>query len=380
MYNPQDIIKRCSEKLNLKRVVYNDKKIPTSIDNVVIFPFFGDMRSSFVLSSILLRRIKEELKGSKYLILLSWPGHQGLYPYVDEYWTIEDEGVLDKLRFEINGFQNFSSYYTLLSRSLNEYFFEIFTCKDLLPYYDNGLTKEFFERFKHIKVSLPAINSGAFLGIDFARHIASKDLKFFMYPSKYIYTWKMGKVEKLSTSKDFWIAFVGKMIYDGFYPVIYRDIFCHDLSTELSEDCLHIWENDISKVLTAMRTVGFVIDFFSGISRLAICARTPFLCFDERNRYNNTKEYEIDDICGKDLFKDYIFSFATIINSESKDNWRVNILDPVTSKLNKLFPLINRDSYPSATESNKIVPYENVRKNKVKKFGSRFIKINREEI
>lgn len=380
MYNTQEIIKRASEKLNLKRVVYNDKKIPTSMENVIIFPFFGNMRSSFILSSLLLRRIKDELKSSKYLILLSWPGHQSLYPYVDEYWTVDDDNTLDKLRFDINGFQNSSTYYTLLLRSLNEYFYDILSYKDLVPYYDNGLKKEFFDRFKHVKVSLPSINSSASLGMDFARHIASKDLKFFIYPCKDAYCWRMGKVEKLTTSRDFWVSFVSKMVNDGFHPVIYRDIFCHDISTDINENCSHIWDQDISKVLSAIRATGFVVDFFSGISRLAICARTPFLCFDERSRYNNTKECEIDDLCGKDLFKDYIFSFATIISSENKDNWRANLLDPVTSKLNKIFPLLERDSYPSATESNNIIPYDFVRKNKNKKFGSRFIKIKREEI
>jgi len=379
MFNAQEIIKRCCDKLNLKRVVYNDKKIPTSIENIVIIPFFGDLRSSFVLSSVLLRRISEELKGSKYIILLSWPGHQALYPYVDEYWTIDDENALEKLRFQIDDFQNLSTYYTLLLKSLNEWFYEIFTTKDLLPYYNNGFTKEFFERFKHIKVSLPTINSSASLGVDFARHIASKDLKFFIYPAKNIYTWRMGKTEKLPTNKEFWVTFVKKMIDDGFYPVVYRDLFCHDISPDVPEGCLHVWDSDLSKVLSTIRATGFVIDFFSGISRLAICARTPFLCFDERSRYNNTKDYEIDDICGINLFKEYIFSFATIINSEDKSSWKFNLLDAVTSKLNKIFPAIDRDSYPSATECNKIIPYDVVRKNKNKKFGAKFIKINREE-
>ena len=142
MLTAQEVIKRCCEKLNIKRVVYNDKKIPTSVENIVIFPFFGDMRSSFILSSVLLRRIKEESKGSKYFILLSWPGQQALYPYVDEYWAIEDENVLEKLRFQIDGFQNFSSYYTLLLRSLNEWFYDMMTFKDLKIYRSEEHTSE----------------------------------------------------------------------------------------------------------------------------------------------------------------------------------------------------------------------------------------------
>lgn len=380
MFSVSEILKRSCDKLNLKRIVFNDKKIPTSIENVIIFPFFGDMRSSFILSSLLLRRIKEELKPSKYFILLSWPGYESLYPYVDEYWTIEDDGALDKLRFQIDGFQNNSSYYTLLLRSLNEWFYEILNINDLTQYYDNGFKKDFFERFNNIKVSFPTINSSASLGMDFARHIGNKDLKVFIYPSREINSWKMGRAEKIMTDKEFWVILTKRLISEGYYPVIYRDLFCHDISLDVHDDCLHIWEKDLSKVLAAIRSTGFVIDFFSGISRLAICARTPFLCFDERNRYNNTKEYEIDDLCAKDLLKDYIFSFPTIISGEDKNNWKNNLLDCCSAKLNKIFPILNRDLWPSTAESNKIVPYDFVRKNKNKKLGSRFIKINREEI
>jgi hypothetical protein len=380
MFTVPEILKRSCEKLNLKRIVFNDKKVPTSIENIIIFPFFGDTESSFILSSLLLKRIKEEAKGSKYFIVLSWPGNESLYSYVDEYWTIEDETALDNLRIKTDGFNNNSTYYTLLLKSLNEWFYEIFTSKDLIPFYNNGLTKSFFERFKNIKVHFPSINSSAFLGMDFAKHIAIKDLKVFIYPCSEINSWKMGKNEKIKIGKDFYIYLTKRLIEEGYYPVIYRDIFCHDISIDINQDCLHIWERNLSKVLAAIRSTGFVIDFFSGISKLSICARTPFLCFDERTRFNNSKGFEIDDLCGKDIYKDYIFSFATIISSEDKNNWKNNIVEPAIVKLGKIYPKLNRDLWPSTAESNNIVPYSFVRNNKNKKFGTRFIKINREEI
>ena len=56
------ILKRASEKAGAVRSRYKDKDVPTSVEGVTILPFFGDRRSSFILSSLLLRRIKEELK------------------------------------------------------------------------------------------------------------------------------------------------------------------------------------------------------------------------------------------------------------------------------------------------------------------------------
>ncbi len=85
------ILKNAADKTGFRRVRYSEKKIPTSISNVTVFLFLGDIRSSFILSSLLLRRFREESKGSRYFILCSWPGHEALYPYVDEYWEISED-------------------------------------------------------------------------------------------------------------------------------------------------------------------------------------------------------------------------------------------------------------------------------------------------
>lgn len=379
MFTVSEMLKRSSDKLGLKRVVYDESKCPSSLDNIVVFPFFGDLRSSFILSSILLKRIKEELKGSKYFILLSWPGNEGLFPYVDEYWTVDDNDILEKLKNGHCNFENNSTYYTLLIKALNEWFYEIMSCKDFYDYYQNGIKSEFFEKFKNIKVNLPNINSSVSLGMDFARTISNKELKVFIYPSKISYGWSLGKIEKTNIGSEFWIYLCNNLISKGYYPIIYKDLFCHDLSNDISDsECSHVWGQSSSKMLSTIRATGFVLDVFSNISRMAICARTPFLCFDERNRYNNVKEYEIDDLCCKGLLKEYIFSFSTIISSTDEYQWKINILDSIFAKFNKIFPLLNKDNLPSSIESSNIVPYEVVRKIKNKKMGTRFIKIKKD--
>lgn len=378
MFNTLDILKKCADKLNLKRVVYDDSNVPTSMDNVIIFVFFGDIRSSFILSSLLLRRIREENKGSKYFIVLSWPGNECLYSFADEYWTINEESSLEKLANGTEEFKNSSSYYSLLIRGLNEWFYDVMSYKDVETYYNNGINKEFFEKFKHIKCNLPNINSSASLGMDFARKMNSQELKLFIYPSKTVNIWKTGRVEKAKISKTFWIELINLLIKEKYFPIIYKDLFSYDVSVDVNEDCLHVWDKDLSKVLSAMRSTGLVIDFFSGISNLAICARTPFICFEERNCYNYKKQYEIDYLCGKDLYKEYIFSFGTIITNDDINRWNNNFFTLLNSKLNKIFPKLNKEKLPSTIESNEIVPYSVVRSTKNKKLGSRFIKVKKD--
>ena len=67
------ILQRAAEKAGVKRTRYEDQKVPASIDNVCVLPFFGDLRSTCVLSSFLLKRYREESKGSKFSLCVAGP-------------------------------------------------------------------------------------------------------------------------------------------------------------------------------------------------------------------------------------------------------------------------------------------------------------------
>jgi hypothetical protein len=127
-----------------------------------------------------------------------------------------------------------------------------------------------------------------------------------------------------------------------------------------------------------MRATGCVLDVYNGTSRLALCARTPYLALDERQRYTATKEFELDDLCGSGVPKQYIFSFSTIITEGNKAVWNADTFNNITSKLNSFLPDLSRDQWPSTSEVDEIVKYDVVRKKKVKKIGARLLKITRD--
>ena len=131
----------------------------------------------------------------------------------------------------------------------------------------------------------------------------------------------------------------------------------------------------MSYALTAMRSCGLVLDVFSGIYKMAICARTPFLCFEERSKYNSLKDYEIDDLCAYNLMpKEYIFAFSTILSKGSREDWS-SIYRTTISMAKKMIAVMDRDRLPPTVEQDKVVPYSMVRENKIKKLGTKFIKI-----
>jgi len=370
------ILKRAAQKGGFERTSYVEKNIPTSFSNVTVMSFFGDLRSSFIMSSLLLRRYREEVKGSKYFILLSWPGHEVLYPYVDEYWTLRDDAALTQLRGATDGFDNTSGIKVLSSRNLNHFFEDHVEADVFKDYYDKGFEKKFFDRFKHIKCFLPSVPSAVAAGTDFVKQMGRHDgLKVFIYPTKAIRVWAAHKEETLKIPDEFWLEFCKALIQEGICPVVYRDFSTYDFSSDLPSGCICYRDWNLGKVLAVMRATGCVLDFFSGISRFAIAARTPYILFDSRSRYVDFKEYEIDDLCAPALPRECIFGFPTIITNSDKLVWKQNFYDVIIRKLTGFLTDLDRDKWPSTSESNEIVPYANVRKIKTKRLGTRFIKV-----
>lgn len=368
---------KAAEKSGFVRERYDVKKIPTNPSNITVLPFFGDIRSLVVLSALLLKRYREEDKGSRYFVLCSWPGYESFFPFVDEYWTLEDTSKLNKLYSHSGQFRNKSEEIANIYRSLNLFFFEdMITSEDLSAYYSNGLGDGFWKKYKEVKRFLPSVPSSAQLNRDFSKALQQRaGYKVFLYPSMYFSSWRMGDIEHVFAPKDFWIHLVKRLLDEGFMPVIYKGNFCHDLSPDLLEKCLYVSYNDMSFVMSAMRSIGFVLDIFSGISRVALAARCPFLMVDERNRYFTLKEYEVDDLCVKVLPKQYFYSFTAVITGADKTAWDFNIINGIINKMNSFVPLLDRDTWPATGESYEAVSYDSVRRKKNKSIGTRLLMV-----
>jgi hypothetical protein len=375
-----DFIKRAADKTGFTRDLYNDQNVPTHHSNIMVLPFFGDLRSTLPLSSLVLKRYKEIIKGSKYLILASWPGCKSLFPYVDEYWSISDKSIMSRLYESSNGFENTGELATLYHRNLNLFFEDVIKPEELGKFYSCGITNDFWETFKNVERVLPNVPSSSIVGIDFTKELMSRPgFKVFIYPSRWVSTWSCGKNYHNKVTKDFWVALVEKLLNSGVSPVVYLSPLTHDISVDFAEKCLYVSDPDISKVLGVMRGTGCVLDIFSGISRLAIMARCPFVSCEERSKYFGLKEYELDDLCGYGLPKQYIFSFSTIIREGNVDIWNTSLFESIVKKFNSFLPTLDRDKWPPTTESITKVPYSIVRKKEMKKIGAKFIKVRRHD-
>ncbi len=376
------LIAKAAEKTGFQRDFFNIDNIPTDASNIIIAPFFGDIRSLFVLSSLLLHRYKEQDKPSKYLIVCGWPGFSFLFPYADEYWSIQNESHIKKLYPATAEFHNKSDLLGHYYRNLNQYFFEeVLSLEDQFKdYYNKGLTNEFWSKYKQVKKFLPSIPSSATLSKEFNRDFMEKGgYKVFIYPTTHMTNWHNNQCRQIAIPKDFWFSLINRLLKEKFLPVICKSFGTYDLSAEFSKSCIYFSDCDVSKVLTVMRMTGCVLDIFSGISRLALAARTPFIYVDERARYIALKEYEVDDLCGITVPKKYIFSFSTIIEGGTSASWDFDILNSIIIKLQNFLPTIDKETLPSTGQITEPVSYDLVRIRKLKRIGTRLLKMPKDE-
>lgn len=373
MNNIPDFLKRTASKSGFVRTKFVEKDIPDDHKKLAVMFFFGDTRSIFTLSSLLLHRYQEEMKGSKYFILCTWPGFEGLFPYVDEYWGFKDKELAKTLSKTAMGLDNDSEGAITCERNLRLHFEDVSNSETLRPYYENGIQQEFWERFRHVKRFLPLIPSSSVLGEAFDRQVAA-ERSVVIHPVLQINRWRQGHLEGLRVPEEFWISLCETLREHGITPVVYQNFDTHNLAAVM--DGLFVDNVPVSNLLGAMRRVGCVLDVFSGISHFAIAARCPFVACDERTRFHEFRQDEIDGLCcEKSLPREYIFAFPTIITDGNPQLWRASLFSLLLAKLEPFMESLNRETWPPTSESTKIVPYQEVKRKRMKKIGVRFIKV-----
>ena len=368
-----EYIKRAAERTGYKREFYIEKNMPTQPSNVVAIPFYGDIRSTFIFSSLILKSYKES-HPDKYIILCSWPGMAKLFPYVDEFWSIQDESVTKTLATEANNFYNESNISTDITKSLAEVV-NVITSRDIKVYYDNGFTQKYWSEFKEIRKFLPEVPSSNKISSGFKQQMEAKSgKKIIVYPSIKMRSKQSGKTILLPVLKEFWLALIERILEEGYVPVVYQNNFTYDVSKDLADKCIYLVPKSIEDVLAAFRYADCVLDVHAAISKLAIAARTPYVSVIERSIFIEDKDYEIDDLCSKGVPKQYIFSFSTMLMTGSSSEWKISIIDNIMVRLREFLSQIKQSNLPSTNESYESVSYDSIRQRRAKRLGVPFLK------
>ena len=197
-------LKRAAERCGFNRDYFIDQNLPTNPDNIIVVHFFGDLRNEFVLSSLLLKRFREELRGSKYMILCTWKGHRGLFPYADEHWFCSDSTASEHMRREALGFDNNSEIYTVQRQNLNYFFHHLIVPEDIKRFYDGGLTAEFHNRLNIVKRFLPMVPSATYLDPIFNQGIVNRPgYKVLLMPTRFGCGYISGRLTIFARARSF---------------------------------------------------------------------------------------------------------------------------------------------------------------------------------
>ena len=361
MSEVSEYIRRVIERSKLTRESFSDQAAPTSFAKIRLIPFFGDLRSEFVFSTLLLPRLFK----NDYVIVCSWPGHSGLYSGIGEYWSVDNEAALAELVRHTHRFENTKAnqYERLLLR-----YFDNVTAVDtfISGYYHDGFQQKYLDEFDGVEYHLPALPSVNLTWQDAGT--AKHKSRIFLAPAKYITRWGQGQQVSMFTERSFWSELIDELLRRDYFPILMQNYGTYDMSTDFGADCAYITEQNILALLGVMRGCDCALDIFTGLSRLALAARTPYLVCDERQRYFATKDYILDDLCGVGIPKTHLFSFAPFVTTHSA----TRIVSAIVNRVDDFIPTIDQSVLPPTIESEQILSYGKVRKREVQRIGARF--------
>lgn len=376
-YNLSDFLANTASKLNFRREKFIEKNVPSNFDQITVFFGLGDLRNTAAMSSMILPRIRKEKKALRYFIVFGYPNYSCLYPYADEYWSFNNDDRLDQIYYSSVGLDNNSNLKTIYLRHLNENFREVLKQEDYSNLYNNCLQTNYWDSNKDIRIVLPQISTSL---ISFNEDIQKKfnDLgkrKLFIFPVKNIQVYRKNKLVFHPVDKEFWKHLVNKLLQLGIGLVCCKNSLTFDLSDYFPDqsNIFHVVEHDLEKIMSLMRLTGCVLDFFSGIGRFAAIARVPYICIDERYRYFNFKEYEYEDVIGKNLPIERFFLFADLISPTN--NLFENVANNIINKVDKVINGLEKNKgIPDASYIDYLSDYDNVRYYQTQKLGVKFIK------
>lgn len=362
-------IHRVAERTGSVRVRYEDDKVPDDPSRVVAIPFFGDMRSAFILATYLAHRIKERQPRS-YLVVCSWPGLETLFPYADEFWTVRDRGSLPGMADAAIGFFNRGDKANSVTRLFNQNADRVVDAVELSSYYENGFRSKFWDEFSGVVRHLPPIPPLNTLSKTFRTDLdQKKGRKVVIYPARYAHVWDRGQLFRIPVPIDFWTSLVEALIGRDIMPVSFQDNFTYDISPRFATRCMYLVEPHVTANMAGMRAAGCVLDVHSGVSRLAIGASCPFLFSDERQRFAGEREYEIDDLTCETLPRRYIFSRGLYTQA----NPEMVVVDLV-GHLDGFLGWLEGRQAPELRSGYEDVSFDRVRRMRERKSGVHFIR------
>ena len=114
-----EFLNRYVNKTGLTRYNISNNISARNINDIVIYPFLGDLHSCFFVGQVL---FDKQVNPKKYNIVLTWPGMGKMFNGANEVWCLNPSYNYQALHNQSSGLENTSTSKNVLLRSLNENF------------------------------------------------------------------------------------------------------------------------------------------------------------------------------------------------------------------------------------------------------------------
>jgi len=315
MNGPEEYIARYVAKVGLHREKLSTK-IVQDLRSVNVFIIFGELSQTVLFAKTVYDY--EVANDDSYNIVITWPGIRCFFSKADEVWSPSSNQSFSELYNKSDGILNNSKFINILSRSLNEVFLNIKQSYEFTKYFKNFITASFIEKYKEIKVNLPALVSKNNLPNFFFDKVANLPQKqLLLMPFTKSVSFQQGKNNVINHYESLYVTLVKALLDHGYGIVCVSNDFTFDLSRSMDEkNVLFVKETDFQKIITMCYMVGTYLDYFGNSSFLGCLSQSNCFNVVERNTWFESKkiqEYEIYNSGNK--IKNY-FSFLNFNNPD----------------------------------------------------------------
>lgn len=358
------------------REKFDSKKIPDNMQKIIVIPLFGDINHILVFANYIFPSIKKDINfKDKYIIIVTWKGFSKFFPESDEIWAYKNTEYVDKFYEKSEGFTNNSENLNVIYRSLNEYFRNIIDPAKFSSLFHFGFKRDNIKNknVEIIKNKLPNLN---YLNQNSLNKIDQfGENKIFIIPFKFLRRWNLGRITNYKLSSEFYINVVKSLIKKDIKCIILKNYLTFDISSNFVEDpnVFFVQDDDWFLVMSYMLASKMYIDFFAGLSCLAIYCGCPSVTIVERNTHIVSNQIDIESCMNDKIIDSKLFSFFEL---------NYNLIDKKLFFIDKLISQIEEsrmnkidvNSYKYNIDLNSVVV------DKVKKLQPRFIGLNKKII
>lgn len=317
-----EFLNRYVNKTGLTRYNISNNISARNINDIVIYPFLGDLHSCFFVGQVL---FDKQVNPKKYNIVLTWPGMGKMFNGANEVWCLNPSYNYQALHNQSSGLENTSTSKNVLLRSLNENFTNVDNLNFFKKRYNHFIHKDFFNEKNILIKSLPILSSNHLNGVE-----KSNKKKVLIFPAKYTKNIQENKIIRNLIDPQIYIEIIRRLLSFGYHVFcIQNDWSCNLMESLGSSEITWVEESEFDRIISYIHHASCFFDIFNDLHILGLMAQVPTFSLYERTFYTESKKDLEHSIFNFTDLNEIFFSFLFLCKKDINLNMDFinNIID-----------------------------------------------------